>query len=152
LFGGPIHVRIEPSLGAHWAATHIPHRVIRLDAAVLRKRGEFDRILVHEIFHFVWVRLGNPARRAWETLLAEERKQGVQGELGWSAELRQERLKAQDVRGRTPRWRHYACESFCDTAAWLYAGGRHPEFTLARAARERRKRWFTDQFREGANC
>ena len=37
-----------------------------------------------------------------------------------------------DVRRRTPAWRRYVCESFCDTSAWLCAGLRpHDEYTLA---------------------
>ena len=41
------------------------------------------------------------------------------------------------------RWSEYACESFCDTAAWLYAGaGEHAEFTLAARWSEARRAWF----------
>ena len=29
---------------------------------------------------------------------------------------------ARDIAGRTRHWREYCCESFCDTAAWLYSG------------------------------
>jgi hypothetical protein len=49
---------------------------------------------------------------------------------------------------RTGRaWRDYVCESFCDTAAWLYSGvRRHPEFTLAPRFRERRAAWFEAAF------
>jgi hypothetical protein len=43
----------------------------------------------------------------------------------------------------TPAWRRYACESFCDSAAWLFAGLRdHDEFTLALRFRRQRARWF----------
>ena len=143
--GKPIRVGIRRSLGPHLAATHIPRRVILLDRAVLVYTGDFERILVHEIFHFVWVRLGNAKRRSWEDLLARECTEKEKGELGWSSEWRKEKLSRADIRARTLAWRHYACESFCDTAAWLYARlDRHEEFTLARSARSPRKSWFRE--------
>ena len=43
----------------------------------------------------------------------------------------EEALRPEDGAGRTRRWREYCCESFCDTAAWMYSGvERHEEFTL----------------------
>jgi hypothetical protein len=52
-------------------------------------------------------------------------------------------LGSDGVRYRTRRWREYCCESFCDTAAWMYSGVRsHPEFTLAPRFRARRRLWF----------
>ena len=143
LSGRPIRVFIRRSLGPHLAATSIPKRLILLDAEVLAVRGDFERILVHEIFHFVWVRLSNAARRSWEQILAQELKRKAAGELGWSAEWRKTALHPSDVRARSPRWLRYACESFCDTAAWLYAGLRtHNEFTLAASVRPSRRAWF----------
>ena len=143
LAGRPIRVAVRKSLGPHLAATSIPRRVILLDSEVLVRPGEFERILIHELFHFAWVRLSNATRQSWEKILSLELSGHVRGELGWSAEWRKEKLKAADVRRRSPAWRRYACESFCDTSAWLYAGlRRHDEFTLASAARRRRKRWF----------
>lgn len=131
------------SLGPHLAATHIPRRRILLDSALLAQRGEFERILVHEIFHFGWVRLSNRSRRSWEDVLAGEFAARAPGELGWSAEWRKQKLLLGDVRGRTPAWRRYICESFCDTAAWLCCGLRsHEEYTLAAGARRVRRRWF----------
>ncbi|HEY1184011.1 MAG TPA: hypothetical protein VGE89_07490, partial [Bryobacteraceae bacterium] len=101
------------------------------------------RVFVHEWFHFVWRRAGNPLRRDFEALLAAERRAGARGELGWSAEWRKRALTAQEVRVRSRRWREYCCESFCDTAAWLYAGAaKHAEFTLALRFRRRRQAWF----------
>ena len=45
------------------------------------------------------------------------------------------------------RWRDYLCESFCDTAAWIYSGvRRHPEYTLAARHRNRRAEWFRAAF------
>jgi hypothetical protein len=125
------------------AASSILRRVILLDSFVLNRRGDFERILVHELFHFSWVRLSNQKRRAWEQLLAREWSAAVKGELGWSAEWRKAKLTRGDVRLRTAHWRRYACESFCDTAAWLFAGlTDHDEFTLAARARRARRAWF----------
>src|SRR5665213_1544750 len=134
-------------MGSHLAGASIPRRLILLDAAVLARRGEFERILIHELFHFAWVRLSNQKRAAWEQVLARELREQVNGELGWSAEWRKEILTRTDPRLRTPQWRRYACESFCDSAAWMFAGLRaHDEFTLAAASRRLRRRWFVEQF------
>jgi hypothetical protein len=147
LAGSPLRVALRPSLGRYHAATSIPRRTILLDAGVLARRGEFERILVHELFHFAWVRLSNASRREWEDLLRAEIASRCAGELGWSAEWRKGGLPPGSARFRTPRWRRYACESFCDTAAWLYAGVRaHDEFTLGSRARSRRRRWFRMHF------
>ena len=138
------------SLGPHLAATHIPDRYILLDRSVLARPGDFERILVHEIFHFVWVRLGNVKRAGWETLLARECAGKALGELGWSSEWRKKRLRGADVLARTPAWRRYTCESFCDTAGWLYAKlARHEEFTLAHPSRLKRKAWFREYIESG---
>ena len=94
-------------------------------------RAEFPRIFVHELFHFVWLRLGNPARISFERLIVNE-VQRASGELGWAAESRKRKLTCADWQLRTRRWREYCCESFCDTAAWLYSGAvAHPEFTFS---------------------
>ncbi len=123
------------------AATFIRERRLVLDAALLKSNAELRRILIHELFHFVWVRLGNPVRRSFELLLAGQQK--ARGELGWSAEYRKLELTAHDIRKRTRRWREYCCESFCDTAAYLFAKSkRHAEFTLARGHRKKRIEWF----------
>jgi hypothetical protein len=145
--GDPIRVEIRRTLGSHLAGASIPRRLILLDKSVLERRGEFERILVHEMFHFVWVRLSNRKRLAWKQVLARELRERIKGELGWSAEWRKATLTRDDSRLRTPKWRRYACESFCDSAAWMYAGLRaHDEFTLAAASRRLRRRWFTEQF------
>jgi hypothetical protein len=147
LAGDPIRVEIRRSLGSHLAGASIPRRLILLDAAVLAQRGEFERILIHELFHFAWVRLSNQKRLAWEQVLAGELRERVKGELGWSAEWRKEVLTRADARLRTRKWRLYACESFCDSAAWVFAGLRtHDEFTLAASSRRLRRHWFAEQF------
>ncbi len=134
-------------MGSHLAGTSIPRRLILLDAAVFARRGEFERILIHELFHFVWVRLSNPRRLAWEQVIAAELRRRAKGELGWSAQWRKEMLTHADARLRTPKWRRYVCESFCDSAAWMFAGLRaHDEFTLAAPARRLRRHWFREQF------
>ena len=114
-------------------------RVIRFDCT----GAEFPRIFVHEVFHFVWLRAGNPLRRSFESVLRAESRVKASGELGWSAEWRKDGLRAEDVRGRSRRWREYCCESFCDTAAWLYSGAAgHEEFTLETRFRRGRRDWF----------
>jgi hypothetical protein len=142
LAGRPVLVRIRPSLGPHLAASSIPRRVILLDSEALVP-PEFERTLVHEIFHFAWVRLSNALRRDWESILAREFHRHARGELGWSAERRKIRLTESDVRRRARPWRLYACESFCDTAAWRFASLRdHSDFTLALRFRRSRRAWF----------
>ena len=133
-----------------YAATFVRKRQIVLDSELAEKPRELARILTHELFHLAWARLGNEARRSYAALLEREWTERARGELGWSAELRKRGLShhrrpaTQDAR----RWRDYACESFCDTAAWLYSGvGQHPEFTLAERYRKRRAAWYLATFR-----
>jgi hypothetical protein len=154
---GPVRILLRPSLRA-WrgklltgegpgtavhAGAFLRKREIVLDAALLAQPKEAGRILIHEIYHFVWTRLSNAARRSYEVLLSDEIRAGASGELGWSAEWRKNALAPRDVRTRSRRWREYVCESFCDTAAWISAGGgRHGEFTLPSIPRRRRRAWF----------
>ncbi len=125
------------------AATFLHQRLILLETALLRHQTELARILAHELFHFVWLRLGNPLRQSFEALLGRELRVGAAGELGWSAEWRKQALRRRDRRERTRRWREYVCESFCDSAAWWLVGTRrHQEFTLAARFRQSRSAWF----------
>lgn len=125
------------------AASFLRQRRIVLDSALRRRPAELARILTHELFHFAWLRLGNPQRRSWENLLDRELVRGVRGELGWSAELIKQKLAATDRLDRSRLWRSYACESFCDSAAWLFrARPNHDEFTLSIRARQMRRQWF----------
>jgi hypothetical protein len=134
---------LSSNYGPSHAGTLLRERRIVFDCV----KAEFPRIFVHEVFHFVWLRAGNAIRIAFEQLLAAEIERGARGELGWSAELRKDKLTAADRRGRTRRWREYCCESFCDTAAWLYSGvERHEEFTLAKPCRKLRGQWFQGAF------
>lgn len=162
LEGAPIRLRFRHSLWVRrgrlsrptagvevHAASFLRRRQIFLEAALLRHPAELARILTHELFHFVWVRLGNARRRAWEQLIATEQRNGVRGELGYSAQWRREALRPQDRRTRTRRWREYLCESFCDSAAWFFSRKQHEEFTLAAGWRRRRGRWLARLMAQG---
>jgi len=150
--GPPVRVRYRANLrdlAGHpaYASTSIPGREIALDPELRRTPREHIRILLHEYFHFAWVRLGNQKRWAWEQYLAEEWRAGARGEAGWSAEWRKKELTAKDVAARTKRWREYCCESFCDTGAWIQSGV-DKENTLSAAHQLNRALWFTKQFGE----
>ena len=113
------------------------------EEALIADADDFARIFVHELFHFVWLRLGNAKRKSYERVIAGELQGGVRGELGWSAEWRKKKIEPRDWKRRTRRWREYCCESFCDTAAWRYAGvKKHHEFTLESRARAMRREWL----------
>ena len=164
LVGQPIELCFRPALrvcrgklvsnrerGAEvHAGSFIRERRIVLDAALRHDQGELRRILLHEIFHFVWPRIGNPKRREFELLIASEITCGVRGELGWSAEWRKQAMTRARMRRRGFHWREYLCESFCDTGAWRWCGGRHPEFSLAAPARRERRRWWDRSFGDRA--
>ena len=141
--GQPIELRYRPESRTVHAGSFLRARCISLHPSLRGAPREFSRILVHELFHFVWLRLGNARRRSFEDAIRREWRGGVRGELGWSAERRKQSLQNGDVNRRTRAWRLYCCESFCDTAAWLYAGlARHDEFTLEAAGRRARSAWF----------
>jgi hypothetical protein len=162
LEGRAIRIRFLPQLSAGtrklysernygqpvYAGTFIRKRRIVLDQELAGKPKELIRILTHELFHFAWARMGNGVRQSYEDLLQREWKQHARGELGWSAESRKAVLGHHPPStAHHPRWRDYACESFCDTAAWLYSGvSRHNEFTLAQRNRTRRAQWFQSIF------
>lgn len=146
--GSPVRVEFRRTVldeagdPAH-AATHLRRRLIVLEESLMADSDDFARIFVHELFHFVWLRLGNRKRRSYERLLATELQTNARGELGWSAEWRKKALQPRDRRERTRRWREYCCESFCDTAAWRYSGvKKHQEFTLVSHARATRRKWL----------
>src|ERR1022692_3638234 len=83
------------------AGAFIRERRIAFDAELAADPQEFARIFVHEIFHFVWLRLGNARRWSYEALLREEMRGRARGELGWSAEWRKRALAARDAGRRT---------------------------------------------------
>jgi hypothetical protein len=146
--GRPVRIEfrrtIEDEAGepAH-AATFLRQRRMVFEEALMADADDFARIFVHELFHFVWLRLGNAKRKSYERVIASELRRGMRGELGWSAEWRKKVLERRDWNERTRRWREYCCESFCDTAAWRYAGvKKHGEFTLESRVRKVRGEWF----------
>ena len=125
------------------AGCFLHERRIVLDSALKKRPRELARILTHELFHFGWLRLGNPKRRAFEEILRREARSRVPGELGWSAERLKMALNRKDCALRTRQWREYVCESFCDTAGWLLSPARrHGEYTLPVAARRHRRAFF----------
>ncbi len=143
LTGEPVQLETARGLRDHRGPVHagsfLRARRIVFDCT----KAEFPRIFAHEAAHFLWLRLGNPLRRGYEDLLRAELTSRVRGELGWSAEWRKAALTTADPVARTRRWREYCCESFCDTAAWLYSGlRRHEEFSLSERARRVRRAWF----------
>jgi hypothetical protein len=152
--GAPVRIQSAHALGGvpsgPRGAVHAGSFVRERRIAFHCSRKEFPRIFVHELFHFIWVRLGNPVRHSYERLVNGEWQARARGELGWSAEWRKSALTAGDVQSRSRRWREYCCESFCDTAAWLYSGARrHREFTLTGGCRPRRRAWFAQKIESG---
>ncbi len=149
IYGEPVRLEIRRGLADRHGDVHagafLRRRRIAFDAELAADPDEFARIFVHEIFHFVWLRLGNPLRHSYERLLREELAKRARGELGWSAEWRKRALAPHAAGARTRPWREYACESFCDSAAWLFSGvAVHSEYTLAPRFRRGRRQWFQD--------
>jgi hypothetical protein len=157
--GDPVRVRFRPDLRA-WrgqllskspsgnpvhAGSEIRRREMVLDSELLKDPPELTRIFVHEVHHFVWARLGNLRRLSYERVVANEVQERARGELGWSAQILKNGLTPEDLIRRSRKWRDYACESFCDTAAWMYsAAAEHDEWTLASGRRENRARVLRD--------
>lgn len=132
-----------------YAVSYIPERYIVLERALFRRRIEHGRILYHELCHFLWPRLGNQRRRRFQELIRRELRERVRGELGYSSGIRKASLCAARRNGISRRafarkQRDYFCECFCDTGTYVLLGSErranHSEFTLSRAARERRVR------------
>ena len=132
--GSPVRVHSARGLrdrhGPVHAGSFLRERRIALDCTA----AEFPRIFMHELFHFAWVRAGNPARRSFERLLrGGTPRRAFRANSAGRRNGENRRSTAPISAPRTRRWREYCCESFCDTAAWLYSGWRrHAEFTLAR--------------------
>lgn len=163
LFGSAIHISAQSRLTAHrgkllsgrpglgtpvYAASFIRERRIVLESEVLDHPETLPLIAIHEVFHFVWAGLGNPARHEYRELLRREWMHGAKGELGESSSLKKEPLRPGGIHGLTSRaGREYVCESFCDTAAAIYSGVAESDwFTLAPRWRKRRERWFQERF------
>ena len=127
--------------GAVHAGSFLRERRIAFDCAP----AEFPRIFVHELFHFVWAQAGNPARLSFEDLVEGGTGGGRARRTGLVRGMAEAGAEPRRPAPRSRRWREYCCESFCDTAAWLYSGvPRHAEFTLAGRYRQRRRAWFLD--------
>lgn len=138
--------KLETGTPVH-AAAFIRQRRIVLESELLARPGKLKLILTHEIFHFVWARLGNARRSEFSAILRNEAKLGARGELGESSARKKAELRAHDREHNTRRWRDYVCESFCDTAAWHYANSHSSEFRLAARWRARRERWMQGTFK-----
>ena len=159
LSGRQIHVSFKPGLTAHrgkllsksikgdavYAGCFLRKRRIVMDDDMLRTPRILERIFVHEVFHFVWLRLGALVRASYEELVSAELDRAARGELGWSSESLKLKVTGTDRAERSRRWRDYICESFCDTAGWLFGSTRqYSEMTLARRYRDARRRWFLE--------
>ena len=155
--GLSLSVSFQPELTAHkgrllsgspekgcpvYAASFVRKRKIVLTTDLLNDPPMLRLILIHEIFHFIWPRLSNAVRQEFSELLRAEVAVRARGELGESSGV-----KKQGRSRSAAAWKDYVCESFCDTAAWLFAGvGQHPSFRLAKAWRVRRALWFHNTF------
>src|SRR5215471_11946757 len=82
LTGAPLRITSVHGLRDRRGDVHGGSFVRERRIALNCTRAEFERILVHELFHFAWVRAGNPVRRGYEDLLAREFRSGANGELG----------------------------------------------------------------------
>lgn len=134
------------------AASFLREREIVLETPLLREPRRFQFILIHELFHFVWRRLGNPKRQEFAALLRSEQSLRARGALGESSACKRHRLTGGDFEGNSRAWRDYVCESFCDTAAWLYSGKpRGAAFTLSSRRRRKRADWFAGVFASGCS-
>ena len=160
-----IHVSFRPNLTAHrgkllskspkghavYAGSFLRKRKIVLDEQMLRTPRVLERIFVHEVFHFVWSKLRNELRASYEEMILAEFNESALGELGWSAESMKLQLTKSDWKKRTRRWKDYLCESFCDTAGWLFGSARqYSEMTLGREERDARRRWFREHVIDGS--
>jgi hypothetical protein len=168
IFGNPISFELRPGLTAYrgkllsgvklgapvHAAAFIRKRVVVLETDLISQAERLRLILIHEIFHFVWARLGNCQRRTFAKLLADEMRGRARGEIGESADVKKRLLREQgffDERSRL--WRDYVCESFCDSAAAFYSGVAADEhFTLAESWVKCRYAWLVGTSERGWRC
>jgi hypothetical protein len=155
--GSPVSISVRPELSVSgrkllsgvtgrgtpvYAASFIRNREIILESSLLLNEPAFRFIFAHEVFHFLWARMGNKLRQSYDALLRHEYGRRARGELGESSAV-----KKVDCAGSFRCWKDYVCESFCDTGAWLYSGVKECEaFTLAARWRRKREDWFRTQF------
>jgi hypothetical protein len=167
MFGNPISFELRPDLTAYrgkllsgaelgtpvHAAAFIRKRVVVLETDLISQAERLRLILIHEIFHFVWVHLGNCQRRAFAKLLMGEMRGRAQGEIGESADIKKQLLREQGFFDEQSRlWRDYVCESFCDSAAAFYSGVADEHFTLAGSWVKRRYAWLVGTGERGWQC
>jgi hypothetical protein len=96
-----------------FAASFLTRREIVFDEALLQHAPEFLNIFAHELYHFVWRKLANADRVAWEQLLKAEKRPihaGLSSRVAYERHCDQPNAK---------KWKHYLCEAFCDSAAAL---------------------------------
>jgi hypothetical protein len=130
---------------AVYAGSFLRKRRIVLEQQMVKTPRVLERIFVHEVFHFVWSRLSAALRDSYSNLILAEIAAGVHGELGWSAESMKLKLTAEDIETLNRRWKDYICESFCDTAGWMYgSASRYSEMTLGRESRDARRSWMRE--------
>lgn len=96
-----------------FAASFLTRREIVFEESLLQHAPEFLNICAHEIYHFVWRKLSNADRAAWETVLKAEKRPV---HAGLSSRVAFDRHRE---RPNPKRWKHYLCEAFCDSAAAL---------------------------------
>jgi hypothetical protein len=168
LTGYPIRVRFESQLTAHrgkllrkqpergaavYGATFLRCREVVLDADLIRRPRLLQLILIHELLHFVWLRLGNKARRGFAELLVDEYAHRAKGELGESSAVKKSQLTHSDWVTNSKFWREYVCESFCDTGAWLYSNrNKDTPIKLGTRWKRRREMWFEANLARCAKC
>ena len=168
MFGNPIYFELRPELTAHWgkllsgagigvpvhAAAFIRKRMVVLEADLFSQAEQLRLILVHEIFHFAWVRLSNGQRRAFTDLLTDEIQDRARGELGEAAGVKKRLFQeSASFDGSSRLWRDYACESFCDSGAAFFSGAAANEhFTLAKRWAGRRYAWLLRTGEGGWRC
>jgi hypothetical protein len=168
MFGDPISFEVRSRLTAHrgkllsgadrgvpvHAAAFIRQRMIVLETDLFSRPEQLCLIVVHEIFHFVWVRLGNSQRHAFVRLLTNEMQSRARGEMGESSDVKKQLLPKWAFFDSSSRlWRDYACESFCDSGAAFFSGVTTNEhFTLAGRWAKRRYAWLLCMGEEGWRC
>jgi hypothetical protein len=168
LTGSPIYIRFESRLTAQrgkllsqqphrgtavHAASFLRKREVVIDSELVRRPRMLRQIVIHELFHFVWMRLGNKSRTEFAQLLTDEHMHRARGELGDSAAMKKSSLEPRDCLNNSRRWRDYVCESFCDTAGWRYAGVKQKSASsLASRWRKRRELWFNSKFAGCSKC
>ena len=154
----PVQVSFLPDLTAHrgkllsaanqgtpvFAASFIRQRRIVLETGLRSNAAVLQFIFVHEVFHFAWVRLGNPARQEYSHLLTNELRHRARGELGESSAVKKAELHTgRELSSSSKLWRDYVCESFCDSAACLFVGGPvHDGARLGKRWSALRRDWF----------